>query len=1158
VDTARARDLLFADVAVALGAAEPTRLARSIEAFWQRSDGAGLADALEREGVLDAIAREAVEREVGRIVEQTGGDAAAAVERRGGIGHELRESFSPGVAEALGVRGRAPLRGVAPGRYKDFEVIGRGGMGLVYLALDTEMNRRVAFKMVRPDPSAPKDAAAPEAPLQATPPTSAEESSRAYEELTVRFLQEAWVTGAMEHPGIVPVYELGRTDAGIPYYTMRCVRGARTLQTAIREAEGLDARLALLEPFLKVCDTIAYAHARGIVHRDLKPENIALGEFGEAVVLDWGLAKARGQPDVSAGAWRARVDELRAATDLRTVAGAMGTAGYISPEAALGKGDEVDERSDVYSLGAILFEILTGRLPFRFKSFVEYVQQMLEEEPPRADGIDEGIPEELSELCARMLARKPEERPASAAELSQALRRWQTEGRLEQQANELLEHARAEIEAARRGTGNTSPWHLDRASAACSKALHLRSVSPEALAVEAEIKELREHGIRERERATSRRTVVAAGFVVLVLASFVALYFARHLSDARAEAEMRLGQARSEVALREAEARTARTDAADARARRAEVYTTLSSSYLKRGDPAAARLAAAMALKVSPSLDAWRALAQAEAQWTPTIHAMERVPGAGPLAFGPDGRLYVAAGAQVIVKQGGRGDPVLAISAFEPVHLLAISPDGERIAAAGKIVRVLSAKDGSLLAKLPDDTRTSAEEIGIASDALRPTALAFDTTGRRLFVGYEKGMILDWDVEGRSLMGVREAQDTAVTALVWDGEFLLAGDAGGSVVRLVAGRFDHSDARVFGVTPVVQILPADEGVVRAVTLGHRIAMAEFSVKTHLEGSFRVLTEFEAPAGRARMLLVSPDRARLFSVPAVGGLVAWDVERRRELARLLPEGTDPTGLAIAPDGSLLAVATADDTVRVYALDMCWPPEGPEPSSAFATSADGARTVLARPDRTLEAWDAAEGRRIARVPTGAATASAVAIEGDRVLLASLDGTISIWSLGNGTLTAEASLKGPEKTVTAITPGATPDEIVLGLLDGTVEIWSAKNRRRIARLDEDGGPPVVALRAADGRIDVWDVTGHARSWSAASREPVSPSPADPPTPSFPGRAPPHQSPALPWVARDPTWRLIDFENRYGRKLLGAEVVPIPVENYDPLRLRIDPLSK
>ncbi|HEX5137516.1 MAG TPA: serine/threonine-protein kinase [Planctomycetota bacterium] len=1155
MDAARAKDLLFADVAVALGAAEPQRLARAIEAFWAQPDARDLADALVREGVLDAVARDAVRREIERIIGEAGGDPAAAVARRGGVDHALHESFTPGAV--AGVPSRAPLRTIPPGRYKDFSVIGKGGMGLVYLALDTEMNRRVAFKMVRPDPRAPKDAAAPRTPLHATPPSGAEESSRAYEELTVRFLQEAWVTGAMEHPGIVPVYELGRTEAGIPYYTMRYVRGERTLAAAIREAETLDARLALLEPFLKVCDAIAYAHARDIVHRDLKPENIALGEYGEAIVLDWGLAKTHGRPDVSGGAWRARVEELRTANDLRTVAGAMGTAGYISPEAALGRGDEVDQRSDVYSLGAILFEILTGRLPFKFKTFLEYVQHVLDTEPPDAHDVDEAIPEELSRACARALARKREDRFASAAEIAQAVRRWQTEGRVEQQASELLDLARAEVEAARRGTGNTILWHLDRASAACSKALHLRSESGEALAIAAEIKALRDHGIRERERASGRRTVVAAGFVVLVVASLVAILVARRFSESREEAEAQTATARADAAARAGEARIAQLDAATSRAQRANLYAALSSFYLLRNDAVAARLTAARALATAPSAAAWRALAEAEARWTPTLFRVLEAPGAGPLAFGPDGRLFVAAGAELRVIEGGPGGKGTAFAAGEPVRVLAISPDGGRVAVAGKVTRILDARDGSLVAVLPDPGRTNETEKGLAHDALLPTAIAFDDTGERLFVGHETGMILDWSIADRGLRGIRAAQDTAVTSLAWDGTYLFAGDAEGAVTRLDGARFDLADSRVFGTAPVTQILTSDDEVVHAATLEHRLGVAEFG-PGGTEGSFRVLTEFEAPAGRARHLLVSPDRATVFSALPGGAVVAWDVEARRERVRILPEGAEVTGLALSPDGAFLAVAAADGALRVFALDMRWPPEGPESASAFATSANGARTVLARPDLTLEVWDNATGARIARAPTHAATAVAVAIDGDRVLLACLGGTVTVWWLEDRALRPTVSIKVPERCVTAVAFLGKGDEIVLGFLDGALEIWSASGRRPTARLDDGEGEPIRALRVAEGRIDAWDVARGHRAFDIETSGCVDRSPSDPPASALVGRAPPLQGPPFPWVARDPTWRLIDFENRYGRKLDGVEVVPVPLRDHDPLRPRVDPLSR
>ena len=196
------------------------------------------------------------------------------------------------------------LRAVAPGRYRDFTPLGQGGMGVVYLALDSDLDRQVALKIIRPRspavPASPAAAPAPLTPRSGGPPAAGTEESESFLQLKERFLREAVVTGLLEHPGVVPVYELGRTEAGVPYYTMRFVRGRRTLRAAIDEAKRLDERLALLEPFLKVCDTLAYAHARGVLHRDLKPENVALGEYGEAIVLDWGLAKVRGAPPAAA------------------------------------------------------------------------------------------------------------------------------------------------------------------------------------------------------------------------------------------------------------------------------------------------------------------------------------------------------------------------------------------------------------------------------------------------------------------------------------------------------------------------------------------------------------------------------------------------------------------------------------------------------------------------------------------------------------------------------------------------------------------------------------------------------------------------------------------------------------------------------------------
>lgn len=324
----------------------------------------------------------------------------------------------PGGAETIAtpaaVRRHELLKAVASqeatrDRYTLTRLHAKGGIGQVWLARDTSLGREVALKELRPDGHA---------------------SFATWN----RFLAEAKITGQLEHPGIVPVYELkGEGDDQQPFYTMRFIRG-HTLCEAIaayhekrkRGEAGPLERAALLNAFVDACNAVAYAHSRGVIHRDLKGQNIVLGDFGEVMVLDWGLAKVLGR-DESADASQsdsAAID-LDGAAHFATRQGQVqGTPAYMAPEQAEGRIDEIEQRTDVYGLGAILYELLAGKPPFTGSDTRDVLRRVCEEPPARPREADPKVPQALEAICLHAMAKAPEDRYPTAMHLAEDVRRW--------------------------------------------------------------------------------------------------------------------------------------------------------------------------------------------------------------------------------------------------------------------------------------------------------------------------------------------------------------------------------------------------------------------------------------------------------------------------------------------------------------------------------------------------------------------------------------------------------------------------------------------------------------------------------------------------------------------------------------------------------------
>jgi tetratricopeptide (TPR) repeat protein len=309
--------------------------------------------------------------------------------------------------------------GTIHGRYKIGAEIARGGMGIVYAARDLAFDRDVAVKTVRGD---------------------------AWSESTVeRFFFESRVTGKLQHPGVPPVHDLGKLPDGRPFLVMKLIRG-RTLAEHLEDSARVKDRDRWLRVFEQLAETVGFAHAEGVIHRDLKPANVMIGAFGEVQVMDWGLAKLPG----TAGDVPANEDEGDEEGGSRTRAGSvMGTPAYMPPEQATGDLERLGPPADVFALGAILCEILTGKPPYDGEHTRTILAQAatgnIAEARKRLEAC--GAAEELVRLAERCLATEPRDRPATGSDVARAVAEYRSGVEARLRAVET-ERAAAEAKAA--------------------------------------------------------------------------------------------------------------------------------------------------------------------------------------------------------------------------------------------------------------------------------------------------------------------------------------------------------------------------------------------------------------------------------------------------------------------------------------------------------------------------------------------------------------------------------------------------------------------------------------------------------------------------------------------------------------------------------------
>ena len=880
---------------------------------------------------------------------------------------------------------------VDPENYVHGFEVARGGMGRIVAARDRRLGRVVAIKEL----------------VHFTP------------ERAARFEREARITARLQHPAIVNLHEAGRWPSGEPFFAMKLVSG-RPLSDIVADKPPLRERLALLPHLIAATEAVAYAHQHEIIHRDLKPSNVLIGELGETVVIDWGLAKdlaaADGEPEPAAsGARFGRDDPAAAAAAVAatmapesvvpsgrprtgsgsapglTMAGSvMGTPGFMPPEQAAG--EEVDPRADVYALGAILYAALGGAEPYATSTSQNILDDVLAGPPRPLAQVEPELPHDLVTIVDKAMARKRDDRYPSAVELADDLRRFQT-------------------------------GQLVAAHSYSRRELVIRFV------------------VRHRTFFTALLVALAAGALILAF-SF------RRVVRERDRAE----------------------EASERAARRADDLALARASSLLESDPRQA-LSALAAVSGDAPPPVWRRArmiaSEARLRGVPTVlrghgSAVEAID------LSDSGEVLVSADHHSVhVWNLATGEGRLLANQPSPIQSVRISPDGKRVATSGLdgAIRIWSTDQGF-------GTQLSGHDA-----LVHPVEFLPD--GRLLSYSMD-GTIRVWRVDAGShdLIGKQEgaihlgdvAEDGASLATVGEDR----------VVRLwPTGVGEAPPARsreLRGPEKSIRVLAISRDGKRVAAGGPFDTIWLWEVAT---GEAKKLVGHDE--GGIRQLAFSPDGRRLASAGADHTIRLWDVASgKSEVLR----GHEDVVFKVDFDraGAQLFSAASDGTVRLWSVGektaSATQVLGGNGSGYVARMSVDGRTVVTSSGSLIRRWQVGGLGGVLRGHRGAVTELEIAPSGRYLVSAGEDWTVRVWPLGKGG--APVVLTGHQSDIQAL--GVSPDSRYLATVDQNhvIRLWSPDGKTTRALEGYGFGRPVfapagtlVATPSVDNTVRLWDTT-------------------------------------------------------------------------------------
>lgn len=957
------------------------------------------------------------------------------------------------------------LGGSGHPRDSDFQLVrmlGHGGMGVVYEARQCSLDRDIAIKMSRPGEARDRG-------------------------VLNKFLSEAIVTGELDHPNIVPVYDVGRTSEDALFYAMKKVVG--TAWTAVMREKTLDENLHIL---LAVCDAVAFAHDKGVIHRDIKPQNVMLGAYGEVLVMDWGLA-------VSVGSAKAET--------LSGDAGLAGTPAYMPPEMARCDREKIGKASDIYLLGGILYELVTGLRPHGGSNVHACIADAMENhiQPTDKQG-------ELVEIALKAMATEPSQRYTSVKDFQRAIRRYLSHAeslRLSEAADERLgglasaapnafyreatETVAAYQQAIKLWHGNRGAWFgLRRARQAFTLValergdLSLAGAQVEAMQAEAARLDVGEsEGLepigalaarvrKAQAEAAARRRLVRFSVAAAVLAAALALtvvtaayFMARRDRDNAVAARRRAVEAqRSAVAERD---RAAAAEAEEERLRvaaQAALHKAREESYYNAVALAGTRIAEGDTLTAEALL---RNATENRRGWewgllmylcNRELVALRGHRGAVLSAcFSPDGTRVVTAGHDktVVVWNAATGVALHAIKTDPvPVVSAAFSPDGRKT--------LVGTRDGWIKTWDPEQA-SEIDRVSLAVNGVNAGAVNVSADGTRALTVGRDGSVRLWRTSGGEALFVfkSEIDGRPQAALSPDGRRILMWGGGTSVQIREAGAEGASRTlELDGLVPPVICAAFSADGARLVTTGRDARARVWDAAAGAE-----VLALRGHEDAVAFASFSPDGTRIVTAGHDATARIWDAaDWEAFLSFNLGEGK-ASCVALSPDGRMVLAAGGEGAARIV---DAWTGrraavlKGHTGAIAAAVfSPDGRRAFTAGQDKTVRVWDAAAGREIRTMNghSGPVTGMAIDPEGGRLLTAGPAEAI-VWDARDLKLLARQAFKTEVSRQAAFSPDGSR-MLVAGV---DIEILDAATRAQAARLEGAGGAVTAVAFSPDGR--------------------------------------------------------------------------------------------